>query len=598
MKSQYKIDSISFKKLQNEVELPPFQRNVVWTEEKRKNFVYTVLTGSPFGALLLYKETDHFLLVDGLQRYTTLRDFIISPRKYINLADDCKNFIDDIINIIRTETNTVVNFTSIRKKLLNKLEEIYMLDKDISILGDLLIDELPFLQACDINVLFKIQRKFHSMFLSLSEKYNIFDLEIPVIIYAGDFEKLPDIFEKMNSNGTQLNKYEIYAAKWSYTTFQLEDAILLEIIDKKYEGMIENTGIEILDYESGQILKNQSINLFEYCFSLGKLLKQECPYILGTKFGNSSDVDSLGFVLLSAILSNSAKKIGSLPKYFESVSSSDLIKLKNKILECAKEIAKLLDGYILSIDEKYVSKYIESQMICIISTLFQIKFTKSDEFIGFTNNTSSDAKHQLQMFKKIMPKRYIYDIITNYWIGNGDRKITDELGKTSLFDNRYLVPILKDSWYLVLNDWTTEQLTKPLKNISGVVKLFINYIYHLSISQAKYKDKKFNFEYIVSKDRLSKSIKNCNAISALGNICLLPQFETRSKQEKTIYEQIDNRSIIYDTKNFMLEDFLYPERSELSFVKTNDTLTSDNYYQFIKNRHTYLINKFVDLIGE
>lgn len=158
----------------------------------------------------------------------------------------------------------------------------------------------------------------------------------------------------MNSNGTQLNKYEIYAAKWSYTTFKLEDAILLDIIDKKYEGMIENTGIEILDYENGQILKNQKINLFEYCFSLGKLLKQECPYILGTKFGNSSDVDSLGFVLLSAVLTQSAKKIGSLPRYFESVSSSDLIKLKNKILECTKDVAHLLDGYILSIDEKQI----------------------------------------------------------------------------------------------------------------------------------------------------------------------------------------------------------------------------------------------------
>lgn len=319
---------------------------------------------------------------------------------------------------------------------------------------------------------------------------------------------------------------------------------------------------------------------------------------MGTKFGHSSDVDSLGFVLLSTILTQSAKKIGLLPKYFESVLSDDLIKLKNKILECAKEIEKLLDGYILSIDEKYVSKYIESQMICIIATLFKIKYTKIDDKIGFTNNRNPDAKRQLQMFKKIVPKRYLYDIITNYWIGNGDRKITDELSKNYLSDNRYLTPILKESWYLVLNDWTNEQTIKPVKNIQKETKLFLNYISHLSILQTKYKDKKFNFEYIVSKDRLSKYVKNCNGISALGNVCILPQFETHSKQEKTIYEQIDDRSIMYDTKDHILDDFLYPERTELSFVKSKETFTNENYQHFLKNRHTYLINKFVELIGE
>lgn len=92
-------------------------------------------------------------------------------------------------------------------------------------------------------------------------------------------------------------------------------------------------------------------------------------------------------VLLSTILTNSAKKISSLPKFFNHVSSDDLIKLKSKILEYTKEVAKLLYGYIIMIDDKYVSKYIESQMITIIATLFKIKFTKRDNNISFTNNT-------------------------------------------------------------------------------------------------------------------------------------------------------------------------------------------------------------------
>lgn len=596
MKPQYKIDSISFKKLQENIELPPFQRNVVWAEEKRKNFINTILSGSPFGSLLLYKEIDHLLLVDGLQRFTTLKDFIINPSIYINISEDCKNDVDKIIQIISSETKLITNYANFKKDFLLTIEKNYSLDKNITDICNVLIESLSILKISSASLLFKIQRIINQMLLTMQEKYDIQDLEIPIIIYSGDFDTLPNIFEKMNSNGTQLNKYEIYAAKWSYTTFKLEDAILLEIIDKKYEDMINNTGIEILDYENGQISKKQEINLFEYCFALGKLMKQECNYILGTKLGNNSDVDSLAFVLLSTILTDSTKKISLLPKYFSNASSEDLIKLKTKILDCTKEVAKLLNGYIISIDEKYVSKYIESQMICIISTLFKIKYIKSNNTnLNFSNNTES--KQYLQMFRKILPKRYLYDIISNYWIGNGDKKITDEMTK-SLKDNRYLTPILKDSWHLILNEWTNEQTKKPMKNLQKETKLFLNYIINLSIPQNKYPDKKFNFEYIISKDRLTKNIENCMGISALGNICFLPQFEVKSKQEKTIYEQIDDRSIMYDPREGLLEDFSYPERNEISFIKTKDTFTLDEYQNFLRHRNTYLINKFINLIGE
>lgn len=87
-------------------------------------------------------------------------------------------------------------------------------------------------------------------------------------------------------------------------------------------------------------------------------------------------------------------------------------------------------------------------------------------------------------------------------------------------------------------------------------------------------------------------------ISALGNICFLPQFEVKSKQEKTIYEQIDDRSIMYDPREGLLEDFSYPERNEISFIKTKDTFTLDEYQHFLRHRNTYLINKFINLIGE
>lgn len=57
----------------------------------------------------------------------------------------------------------------------------------------------------------------------------------------------------------------------------------------------------------------------------------------------------------------------------------------------------------------------------------------------------------MQSFKKNMPKRYLYDIITDYWSGNGDSKLSNELSK-KISDNRYLLSISAESWRNILKD--------------------------------------------------------------------------------------------------------------------------------------------------
>lgn len=37
---------------------------------------------------------------------------------------------------------------------------------------------------------------------------------IPVIVYTGDENNLPEIFDRINSQGTPLDQYEVYAAAW------------------------------------------------------------------------------------------------------------------------------------------------------------------------------------------------------------------------------------------------------------------------------------------------------------------------------------------------------------------------------------------------
>lgn len=84
MRDLYEIGTMEFKDLKKYIELPSFQRSVVWSIEKKEEFIDTVLKGFPFGSLLLYKSSpSSYLLVDGLQRFTTLDDFSKNPFKYI-----------------------------------------------------------------------------------------------------------------------------------------------------------------------------------------------------------------------------------------------------------------------------------------------------------------------------------------------------------------------------------------------------------------------------------------------------------------------------------------------------------------------------------
>lgn len=56
MKTNYRIEAFPLCKLIANIELPAFQRNTVWTDEKKKTFISTVISGSPFGSLLLYRR--------------------------------------------------------------------------------------------------------------------------------------------------------------------------------------------------------------------------------------------------------------------------------------------------------------------------------------------------------------------------------------------------------------------------------------------------------------------------------------------------------------------------------------------------------------
>ncbi len=65
---------------------PDFQRNVVWTELKRKSlFIESLMLKIPIPAFYFYEEQNTFYVIDGLQRLSTIEAFIKNEFKLTNL---------------------------------------------------------------------------------------------------------------------------------------------------------------------------------------------------------------------------------------------------------------------------------------------------------------------------------------------------------------------------------------------------------------------------------------------------------------------------------------------------------------------------------
>jgi uncharacterized protein with ParB-like and HNH nuclease domain len=75
--ADFTVDGLFKRFDRGDIFVPNFQRNYVWTWPQASKFIESVLLGLPIPSIFLYREerTQKHLIVDGLQRLTTLHSF-------------------------------------------------------------------------------------------------------------------------------------------------------------------------------------------------------------------------------------------------------------------------------------------------------------------------------------------------------------------------------------------------------------------------------------------------------------------------------------------------------------------------------------------
>ena len=191
-----------------------FQRGRRWTKKQEQVFIDSLIKGYPVGTMLFYETFEDnkctYILVDGLQRGNSIKKYMTNPTDFFyddSISDEFCEKILELLNREGVEYYPVIR--SILTKFINQQKtfknlQYYSVAKHIADEFDAGFEPIEKL----INIITKFFEKRQDLYDKIAET------PIPVIVYTGDESNLPDIFDRINSKGTPLDPYEVYAAAW------------------------------------------------------------------------------------------------------------------------------------------------------------------------------------------------------------------------------------------------------------------------------------------------------------------------------------------------------------------------------------------------
>ena len=211
--TKIKIETLKEEIKNNIIQIPTYQRGIVWTESMQKSLVDSLRKQYPFGSLTIYVyNKDKKLIIDGLQRCTALIRFIDDPAFFFEKSDISEETIERIVN---------------------KLEEVGYIDEKMNkeTISDSIRDTVyKFVKQQDsgekiqkmetakcAQQIFEVVLKKESEKFSLCEEIakiiepdferykclvqNIKNKEIPYIEISGKGINLAEIFNRINNKG-------------------------------------------------------------------------------------------------------------------------------------------------------------------------------------------------------------------------------------------------------------------------------------------------------------------------------------------------------------------------------------------------------------
>ena len=612
------IDATSAKpRCGRKVTIPEFQRRLVWNRKKREMLIDSIKKGYPFGSLLMYKETDdagemeHYKLIDGLQRTQALRHYASNPNSSFTKAD----LSDKLIELAAQELERLAEPDSLPKKLKPKVQGVMLKwiwdshgfsEADgwgITGLVNVLISEILELEADTFEFytanrrLLSDNRPFKALvtdFLdSIQNESDIGKAEVPVIIFTGPSRELPTVFELLNTQGTRLTRYEIFAAQWLDYRQPIKNEEIIDAIWKKY-AELEKHGFTLdvaQETPDEQSRLERHYTLFEYLFGLGQYLSHKYPHLF--KAVKVDQPSSVGFNLMAACLGLGVreKEMRKLP---EEIRGLNLTTLEAYLLESVGFVNNTMQP-VLSLhpyEQTKVSYYhTELQIVSMIATAFQARYNKNDLSV------SKDWEDNRGELRKHIPMYYLYDILRNNWAGSGQNRLYDMVS-----NERYLrPPLTKALWLQALSVWFNSHINNRHHAIRYVKDdypeyLLLRYIYARQFSDVQ----TYHLAHIVPIPRLlappSYYYDYYGPINTIGNLALLEEADDIAQGDRTFIEELNRRQSngAFSVGQYRDEKRKYEKRLICGADDLPSELSQRAFESFLRRRFERLKEAFIN----
>lgn len=634
MKNDWKPLNIKAKELESkiksgELQIPAYQRGVVWTSSMQKELIDSIKNGYPFGSLVIFSYHQKGmpdLLIDGLQRSTALFKFINNPSVFFDendISDDC---LDQLLNMM------VGSFSSkgVKEKLKNIIitwvKQFKTSDAVRSMneyeCAQLIMQEFPAINV-DADIIFVLNR-VSSIIKPVFDQYKalctiVEEKDIPYIEISGDDDNLSEIFFRINDRGVKLNKQNKFAATWSNTPIKITNENLFSLVNlvKDRYDKISSDGTAIYGYDAVEFLRKKELDAFELTYAFGKKITSEFPELFVYK-NDIVAVDAVPFTLLNACLlgtKDTLKEMNQLLlQRFE--TSEKINEFLIKVLSCIKYVDELLAPVTKFKSNKRLNKsplHTEFQIVSLIASVFRMKYVVKDneQYIFNLSRVNSDWNNISKLLQNNALKKYIYDIIDGRWAGHGDNTLD-----SIIHDNYdiYTREIQKSDFAMTLRTWYTNQKSErrewqasDVTSPKEAEKVLLSLIYANSFTAAdQLSIEKFDIEHLATKNLMELKLRQYNGllklpISSFGNICLLPEYNNRKKKDKTIYDDNDYTDKLGNalTINDIEDRYTFTEKKDMEWLQANNLSKEEfaaRYLEFIDSRFEKMLKKVTDIL--
>ena len=548
--------------------VPMFQRGKRWKKTQEQKFIDSLIKGYPVGTMLFYETYEDnkrtYILVDGLQRGNSIKKYMTNPTEF---------FYDD---------NISDEFCSSVLMLVHQSDEKELYAKIRGILTTFIKAQKTFKNLQYFSVAKQIADEFSAGFepieqlievikLFFEERQDLYDriasTIIPVIVYTGDENNLPEIFDRINSQGTPLDQYEVYAAAWPVKQkFAIKNADIVEHVVRKYDTF-EEDDFKIHGYNREEMRTQKTVNAFEYLFGLSKHLVEKYDILAFNRNLAEDTVNPLAFELVNACL-NDTDRIKTLYQNLYTLDVNAFETALYKAIEFVRDsilVITKFKGNSRNANKIFHSKY---QILSMISTTFKEMYAEADY-----THFSATWQERKQKIARTLVQYYVYDIITNYWSEGGTGKI-----HSAAKPNRYMMEIPSRAWMVALDGFFERSMLraekKNIANPRSEEYVILNCIYLKTFTAMdQLSIDRFDVEHIAPKEQMRKLIEACNGeglpISCIANLCYLPEYVNRSKGAKNFYQD----------KKYLQHIDLAEVEGKYSFTESDDLEWMDMPYE-------------------